>query len=149
MSGWWSRWLLRRVAPHRLVAQCELFLDGDVPRADRRREPSTSPWISIHPLAHGDARRLRRLARSRFSAWRRESPLAGPWASVTRQLAGELLQLTRGDPATLLRVQRDVLVPLELRLLSPGASILEPEALQMLVHAGLSGERLNGPAGST
>jgi hypothetical protein len=92
--------------------ECEAFLAG---RWAETREDTTRPlpmWAWLNPIAHGDLEQVRALAAV-------VDPPSGPerlQAAVAQAVLGAL-------PATELpRVQREVLVPLELRLLGSPTS---------------------------
>ena len=92
--------------------ECEAFLDG---RWAETREDTTRPlpmWAWLNPIAHGDLEQVRALAAV-------VDPASGPerlQAAVAQAVLGAL-------PGSEFRhIQREVLVPLELRLMGSPAS---------------------------
>jgi hypothetical protein len=66
--------------------------------------------VPVNTLAHGDVHRLQELA----GDWSHAHPAS--WSAMLAYLAAKVLSSAPND-AELLRVQREALVPLELRLL--------------------------------
>lgn len=119
----WSR---RRVeysgrrmdAGEQLVDEAEAFLTGDYARRARYLGGTLPGWAWLNPVAHGDLARIRRLRRylrgalAPFDSLPREQ-----WKGVQRALVEDVLRIVADDPERLSRVQRRVLVPLELQLI--------------------------------
>lgn len=78
------------------------------------------PWIWLNAVAHGDQERIAWLASDRVAG-------GAGWRRVRAALADELLRVADGDPAEVARLQREVLVPLELSLAE--RKDLEPASL--------------------
>jgi hypothetical protein len=89
------------------------------------------PWVIINTLAHSEAVRLRAVADD-------QTAHDGSWQAIASYLAVELLHNST-DTHELARIQRDVLVPLELRLLNRTIpSPRTPAELAALVTSGIS-----------
>jgi hypothetical protein len=94
-----------------VVNEAELLLTGritDVPELWRQSDPA---WSLVNTLAHASRDDMRRVA-----AWSCDLHLSR-WRATLAFLAGEALSLAT-DEDTLRRLQRQALIPLELRLLS-------------------------------
>lgn len=93
-----------------VVREAELVLRGRSLETFIARHERVPAWSLVALLGHASRRDLLRLA----------SPLAGPdpsgWSGTVARLARDLLAMTE-DEATLMRLQRRSLVPLELSLL--------------------------------
>lgn len=103
----------------RLVADAEAFLSGVYAHHLRHHQDAVPGWARLNCLAHGDLASLHKCRRSfaatksaAFADWPEEN-----WQRAQQLLASELLELVDNDPDNLSRVQRNVLVPLELRLI--------------------------------
>jgi hypothetical protein len=98
-----------------VVEDCEAFLAGRyVELCESRGEP-VPVWAWLNLLAHGNEDDLRAAAGRRATAVR--------WRQAQTFLAGELVDLVDAARVPLAAFQRDVLVPLELDVIScPGAS---------------------------
>jgi hypothetical protein len=107
-----------------VVREAERLLSGkaldDVPGHRRRA------WALICPLAHSDRDGLQKLACARTASLSTRPT----WDAVIAYLAGEVLTTAPGDEA-LVKIQRQVLIPLELKLLGNG--IREPTKPRELV----------------
>ena len=100
-----------------VIAEAQRLLSGrtfDAQRGCRRRG-----WALIGALAHGDRQELQKLAGGGITS----HPTSATWDAILAYLAGEVLDTAPSDPA-LVQVQRQVLIPLELKLL--GASVQGP-----------------------
>ncbi len=114
-----------------VVREAERMLEGRTLESFIARRERVPAWSLIALLGHGSRRDLLRLA----------SPLASPdpsgWSGTVARLARDLLAMTE-DEASLLRLQRRSLIPLELRLLggltNPPAT---PTDLFLLVNSSL------------
>lgn len=102
---------------HEVVREAERVLEGRTIEAFIARRERVPAWSLISLLGHADRLELRKLA----------SPAARPdpagWSGTMARLARDLLELT-WDDESLLRLQRQSLVPLELGLL--GGTALPP-----------------------
>jgi hypothetical protein len=101
----------------------EAFFVGNYLGYARLREEVVPGWARLNVFAHGDLREIRQirdplLLRSEVIADQCEAT----WTAARRVLAAELLQLVDNDPEMLTRVQRAVLVPLELELIEAEAA---------------------------
>ena len=114
-----------------VIAEAQRLLSGrtfDAQRGYRRRG-----WALIGALAHGDREELQKLAGAGISS----HPASATWDAVLAYLAGEVLGAAPNDPA-LVQVQRQVLIPLELKLLGAGVrGPSNPRELVTLVLAAL------------
>ena len=109
-----------------LVAECEAFLAGGY--AEQLDELDPAPdWVWLNLLAHGTLEQLvaaqRELGsvRARAGDWR-----ARRWRDARAYLAGEVLDVVRGQPDRLGALQERVLIPLELRLAATSPARLSP-----------------------
>lgn len=105
-------------AGSRLIVDAEAFLAGDFAGHLRSQDEIVPAWARLNNLAHGDLQSLRQARR----AFVPTSSAALDWTETTwrnaeRVLANELLEFVENDPEVLSRVQRTVLVPLELELM--------------------------------
>ena len=123
----------RRSPAGDLATKCEAFLAGNyVELLDQlgQRVPS-SAWLN--PLAHGDADRLATLAAGR---WDQLSLEYLPWERAVIFLAGDVLDTMGRLGCDLVDLQRSLLVPLELELLSRREGTpFEPRQLASMVLA--------------
>jgi len=103
-----------------LVAECEAVLAGSYAEQLRRRHCPTPPWAWMNVLAHGALEDLRRVSAGVGAGGRAEQ-----WMAARAYLAGEVLGLVDQGVCTLDELQRDVLIPLELRLVG-GALATQP-----------------------
>ncbi len=111
-----------------LPQECELFLSGRYVECVRSTGRTIPAWVRVNPLAHGSATDLIGLssvAGDRLLGW--------DWASVIGQLAAEILAAVGDDPARLQELQRDVLIPLELRLADDAVVVMHPAQLAQVV----------------
>jgi hypothetical protein len=115
MRGWrrvrhalngWTTWGGSDVAD-----EAAAYLDGRLLECLRAKGAGgiVPPWIWLNAVAHGDQERIAWLASDR-------SPGSAGWRGARAALADELLRVADGDPVEVARLQRDVLVPLEMSL---------------------------------
>jgi hypothetical protein len=136
--------MAKRQRTSTLVEDCEAFLAGragDVLTSVRGTFP---PWTWVNLLAHANLSGLGELASRDPKS--RPFDSNGPWARATSFVAAELLAAARNDPQTLRHIQFEVLIPIELELLSGQEALLSPQQLVRRVWRGLSGGRDFGPA---
>ena len=119
-----------------LVAEVEQFLEGhylDV-LFDSRREVPAWAWLSL--LTHGDEETLRELEtwNARHGASR---PELETWVRVLQLLARRLLAMSETIPYSVVEIQRELLVPLEIAIMtSPiGPATMYRVVISMLEHA--------------
>ena len=103
-------------ATERLITETETFLSGDYADHLRRQRERVPAWARLNSLAHANLATIRLSKRSvgvkRVAAladWHEEN-----WQRAEQVIAVELVELVKDEPDTLLRVQRRVLIPLEL-----------------------------------
>jgi hypothetical protein len=105
-----------------LVEDCEAFLDGLYAELCESRGAPVPVWAWMNLLAHGTEEQLRTCVIPH--------PSGSAWHQARRFLACELLDATTGGRTSLAELQRDVLVPIELDVLScPGADHWQPGQL--------------------
>lgn len=119
-----------------VVAECEAVLSGRYAEHLEDRQRRVPGWAWLNLLAHGTAEDLQ-------SANGRGGPAATQrWRDARAYLAGEVLGAVAPGGATLGNLQRDVLVPLELRLASPErTSVPTPGELVSCLLAALDAYR--------
>jgi hypothetical protein len=100
------------------VVACEALLDGRYVDELQRTERPVPVWAWMNLLAHGTDEALRREADECPPPWRHR----GLWQRARAYLAGEVLDAAT-EVGTLTSVQAQVLVPLELELLTPSSSV--------------------------
>jgi hypothetical protein len=127
-------WHRRDPREARLAAECEAFLSGALPEALGDADGPPPAWTWLNLLAHGGVADLQAAcAQSR-------APVAAhsaEWVQARAFLAGEILDRA-ATPEQLARLQRDVLVPLELELASrPGTGRFRPQDLVTAVLGAL------------
>lgn len=106
-------------ASSRLIADTEAFLSGEYASHLRRHSDTVPPWALLNQFAHADIETLHR-ARSPLSARQPVSfanPTQDAWRTAQDLLAGEIGELVGDDRWFLSHLQRNVLIPLELRLM--------------------------------
>ncbi len=86
-----------------------------------RREP-VPPWASLNAVAHGDADAVAALSRG-------DDPVARIATALSRQ--------ARGEPGSIRQLQTDLLVPLELALLSGRVSAADSQGVAKVAIAAL------------
>lgn len=119
----------------RLVADVEAFFDGDYVEHLRRQCDAVNGWAWLNRLAHADLNSLRRVRDSNKELvnWAESE-----WTSAQQILVLELLELVDDDQDLLSRIQKAVLVPLELRLIrSDATSNLTPLGLVQFTRSAL------------
>lgn len=117
------------VDPNDVGWECELFLAGRYAQRLHALHRPLPAWACLNPLAHGTNDDLANLrAGSVETAWPRE------WMDAIRFLAGEIMILIDDDPDFLCALQRDVLVPMELRLASDWLTPMTPAELVQRVR---------------
>lgn len=113
-------WRRRDPGEAQLVAECEAFLTGAMAETLGGFDGRVPVWTWMNLLAHGTAADLRT---ARVSP----SPTLGggprDWGRARSFLAGEVLDLVETGQVTLVALQREVLVPLELDLVSRQAAV--------------------------
>ena len=109
-----------------LADETEAFLNGSLTELRAAQLRPIAPWMIVNRLAHGDIADLRGLLDGKTSPI---SMVAVPrgynqaWIMGERALALRLLEAGH-DAAQIRRVQHDVLVPLELQLISESTTDL-------------------------
>jgi hypothetical protein len=120
-----------------VIAEAQRLLSGrtfDAQRGHRQRG-----WAVVGALAHGDRAELQKLARTGISS----HPTSATWDAALAYVAGEVLEAAPSDRA-LVQVQRQVLIPLELKLLGAGGrGQPNPRELVTLVLASLDAHRIH------
>jgi hypothetical protein len=112
------------VDPNDVGWECELFLAGRYAQRLHAHHLPIPAWACLNPLAHGTNDDLANLrARNVEAVW----PLQ--WMNAISFLAGEIMVLIDDDPDLLRELQRDVLVPMELRLASHWLTPVTPAEL--------------------
>jgi len=99
-----------------LVEECESFLGGDYVERCETRGASVPPWAWMNVLAHGTEAEIRAAAANR--------PEHDDGRQALAFVAGELVDLIDDGRVDLEAFQRDVLVPLELDVMSCPATSL-------------------------
>jgi hypothetical protein len=101
-----------------LIDETEAFLRGTLAELLAGQLRSLPPWLLVNRLAHGDVDVLRRLVRGELPPLTIAAAHPGygrAWMLAERLLVLRLLR-SAGGPEEIRRVQRDVLVPVELEL---------------------------------
>ena len=104
-------------------------------------------WAYLNEVAHAP----RSVLRARVSAWEYARRVVGfgpevSWRDAEAALASEVIAVADDDDAALSRLQREVLVPLELRLAgSPRAELTSPASLVGVARAALHSDPGAGP----
>ena len=101
----------------RFVDETESFLSGTFAQEMRARGDAVPGWARLNVLAHGDLATIEGLRQSSGATAPAYVDEDDAWSSAVRVLATELAALVEGDAGLLMRIQRSVLVPLELRLI--------------------------------
>ncbi|HMD46314.1 MAG TPA: hypothetical protein VKG43_09150, partial [Acidimicrobiales bacterium] len=96
-----------------LVEEVGAYLDGTALDLFCRRGALVPPWAWLNVLAHGSARAVEARARRHQEVF---EP-GGSWGWAVGVLATEMLRAAGGDRAELGRIQREVVLPLEISLL--------------------------------
>ena len=102
-----------RIHTRRLVAECEGFIQGQLALECERSGGVAAGWMWLNALAHGDAALI---AACEQGLGFGEGLGADVWGGAIAFLASEVKVIECETGASLGEVQRDVLVPLELRL---------------------------------
>lgn len=110
------------------MEECQLFVAGRYVEYLRARNRSTPAWAHVNRLAHGSHDDLVDL-----SSGLADRPPRFEWTSAIAYLAGEILATVRNDEERLRGLQRQVLIPLELRLAGDWLATMRPEQLVELV----------------
>jgi hypothetical protein len=118
-----------------LVGETEAFLAGALAEAIEARAGAVPDWVWINGLAHGTPADITAFAAKRG---RRRDP---GWRRARALLAQDLLDAAKAH-GPLDRLQRDVLVPLELRLAASPVLIASPAHLVTRVLAALALDRV-------
>jgi hypothetical protein len=108
--------MLRRRADdeaHELVADCEDVLRGAYAERRLRAGASVPPWAWLNVLAHGTLEELRALGQAQCPHW--------VWPRARWFLVGEVLDAVDSGASSLRTLQREVLIPLELRAACEGS----------------------------
>jgi hypothetical protein len=98
-------------------------------------------WAWFNRLAHGTLEDL--------AGWRAEAAersLPPEWTQAVAFLTGEILLRVDNDPDRLEALQRDVLIPMELRLAADWFVPLTPSQLVRQVSEGLTGRQKRPPS---
>ena len=134
-----GRW--REGRPHTLARsalpdEAEAFLQGTyVERLRARGEASQIlPWMWLNSVAHGPLARVADLAAGVSTTASRDSL---GWNEARALIAKDVLELCGPDQLDLARLQHDVLVPLELRLVK--SRTMTPAAVADRVRGELRG----------
>lgn len=116
------RWRRSHPAAVALIEECEAFFAGTFVELCEERATPVPAWAWMNLLAHGTEDQL--------STGTTQHPSAGRWRHARAFLAGELLDLTDAGRLCLPEFQRDVLVRLELDVMSrPAADRWQPGQL--------------------
>jgi hypothetical protein len=103
-----------------LAGETEAFLDGTLAELVAGRLRTLPPWMLVNRIAHGDIDELRGLVQGDTAPLTIVGAPAAynrTWAMAQRSLVLHLLASGRA-PDEIRRVQREVLVPLELQLIT-------------------------------
>jgi hypothetical protein len=105
------RWLDRDPLGRALVDDWEAFLEGRYPELCEQRRDAVPPWAWLNLPSHGSEGALRMVAAT--------PPDAERWRRARAFVAGEVVGMVDVGRADLVTLQRCVLVPFELRMMSP------------------------------
>jgi hypothetical protein len=108
---WWRE---RSTSASGLVEECEAFIDGQAAELAGAWGMPVPVWGWMNLLAHGTEDELRDEATSH--------PGCDRWRQARAFVAGELVDLIDAGRVSLAEFQRDVLMPLELDVMSCRAS---------------------------
>lgn len=114
-----------------VVQLAEALIQGDVLIALQERGEAAPAWGYLNLLAHSDRSSLRRVRD--FNQSRR--PLSG-WGTVVFELIVDMLNSAATDE-DLQAVQRNALVPLELKIWGGKETLGSPQDLDILVRSAL------------
>ncbi len=116
------------------VAEAVRLLDGRV--ADSDVDGLVPVWVAVNALAHSDLFHLRALARDRTHLAR------DTWGEWFTRLAAEIVEMAPTEDE-LVKVQREILVPLELQLLDDRVAMPStPDHLLAVIGEALGNRRL-------
>jgi hypothetical protein len=104
------RWRERSTSAAGLVEECEAFIDGQVAELAGAWGVPVPVWAWMNLLAHGTEDELREEATAH--------PGSDRWRQARAFVAGELVDLIDAGRVSLAEFQRDVLMPLELDVMS-------------------------------
>lgn len=128
------RWSGTNRAARALVEECEALLSGTYVELCEWRGDPVPVWAWINLLAHGTADQLRAVTI--------QHARGGRWYHARDFLAGELLDRADAGRLRLPEFQQDVLVPLELELMScRGVNRWQPGQLADITLRALSAKR--------
>lgn len=114
--------------------ECEAMLEGRGAEFHHDRGERVPAWAWINLLAHGTEADLRMVASERVAS--------GDWQEARGYLAEELVCLIDAGLADLDRLQRDVLVPMELEAMREDTtSLARPPQIVVRVLAALDAHR--------
>lgn len=122
LAGWRSK-----RADSRIADEASAYLHGWLLEFGWHTGPigPLPPWLWLNAVAHGEPTRLSQLA---------EAPRSGvaltSWPQVRGALAHDVLVRTGGEPEAVAALQREVLVPLEIRIMD--VSHLTPAQLHAI-----------------
>jgi hypothetical protein len=102
----------------KLVAECEEFLKGRLAEQWAKEDRHVPAWAWINVLAHGSASRLETLRDGELGALRAGEP---SWNQALSFLASAVIGAAQAAGCRIDKLQHDVLVPLELELLTSTA----------------------------
>jgi len=114
-----------------VVQLAETLIQGEVLIALQERGEVAPPWGYLNLLAHSDRRALRRVRD--FNQSRR--PLSG-WGTVVFDLIVDILNSTPTE-SDLKALQRNALVPLELKIWGGKERLNTPQDLDILVRGAM------------
>jgi len=106
-------WPLEAAAT-KLAAEAEAWTNGEL--AETRlsgQAHGLAPWLILNRVAHADLNVLRRVSREESVGTKRRRHR--PWATAERSLVHQVLAAA-ASPDDLVRLQRRVLLPLEMQL---------------------------------
>jgi hypothetical protein len=127
----------RRRKSRSVIGDAERLLAGRCVEQYRQYGLSPPPWALVNDLAHSNVTALTKRAACRIM-WRRPRP----WERAQQHLAAVLVATT--NPAELLCLQQEVMVPLELAILDrPNTYPETPEGLVDIVSQAV-GQARNG-----
>jgi hypothetical protein len=112
--------------------ECGLFLAGRYAEHFRTRQRHLPLWVWLNPLAHG--------TRDEIASWAAgacDRPESREWSQAITFLAVCVLDMAGDDDPRLEDLQRDVLIPLELRLAERWFERMTPSRFVKLVSADL------------
>lgn len=100
-----------------LAAETEAFFSGGYIKKLQSAGDPLPGWAWLNCVAHGELGDVQSLQTVAVAENDRQDGGEVSWESAQRLLASELLDLTDNDPVLLSRLQRRVLVPLELQMM--------------------------------